>query len=351
LSISKAFDLGLIIPLREEFDAAREVLAFGEAICEDDHYFYPFTVPGSATCGVAVVLFEPGLTNSAVAVTRLLGLADIRVLALVGIAGALDSDLRLGDVVIASSVNEYLYRARATPHASGHGFEFEHAGWSWRAGRRVVSYVRHFRYLMESCEFRAWQERARSRHDPALAEGIGPLIGENPDYSVGAIASGPVVGAAGSFSSWLRQQNRLVQAIEMEAAGAARAIYENDDADLIVIRGISDFADERKKDLDSTSSHGRSGAWRRYAAVNAFDLLATFVKLPQFPWTGPRSALPPEPVTVASPGTSPATSGSGRFADQLATDIYEQQKQDPSDRELLEPPPMLLCDGTSQQAH
>jgi hypothetical protein len=60
----------------------------------------------------------------------------------------------------------------------------------------------------------------------------------------------------------------------MEAAGAAYAAYARiQGVPLLVVRGISDFADERKAELDKvTSVHGK-GAWRRYATMNAIDLL------------------------------------------------------------------------------
>ena len=67
------YDLGLLVPLREEFDRAREVFEFSEAVSDGGYYLHPFTwcrAPG--LCGIALVLFEMGLTGSAVAATWLL---------------------------------------------------------------------------------------------------------------------------------------------------------------------------------------------------------------------------------------------------------------------------------------
>jgi nucleoside phosphorylase len=73
--------------------------------------------------------------------------------------------------------------------------------------------------------------------------------------------------------------------IEMEAGGVAQAVYEHGGADMIFVRGVSDFADERKSALDSTAGASASyGARRRYAALNAADLLATMLRNPGFPW-------------------------------------------------------------------
>src|SRR5262249_45864118 len=76
---------------------------------------------------------------------------------------------------------------------------------------------------------------------------------------------------------------------------------------LIIVRGISDFADERKSLLDSTATHVTdAGAWRRYAACNAVDLFAALVASPQFPW--------PDPPADASGGDEVAGQAAGGAA-------------------------------------
>lgn len=279
------YDLGLLIPLREEFDRAREVFDFGKAEKEGGYYLHPFTVPGTRLRGLALVLFEMGLTGSAVATTRLLDRFEFGVLAVAGIAGALEPDLRLGDVVIASSVDEYLVAAKAT--AGSGRYQFEVAGASWTASSELVSYAHNFRYLGDG--FAAWQQRGAERL-PEVSE----LARPEPDYLVAPIASGDVVGADEEFARWLRQPNRFRAALEMEAGGAARAVYRSGQTELLVVRGMSDFADERKKELDDAVVAGTErGAWRRYAALNAFDLLKALVTNPAFPWTTPRKAAEP----------------------------------------------------------
>ncbi len=291
--IHRSFDVCLIMPTREEFDYARDLLQFGSPISDDSYFLYPFTVPGSAITGAAVVLFEMGLAAAAVAATRLLAVYDIGVLALVGIAGALDPALQLGDVVIASSVDEYLYRAKARPAPAGSGVEFELGGVSWQATREIVNFTNNFRYLQETVPgFASWRERARKRRDPGLAAAIPSHARDYPDYFVGAIATGEIVSASEAFARWLRQTNRSRIAIEMEAGGAARAIYRHG-AQLIVVRGISDRSDERKHEIDNTVGQDLdSGAWRRYAMHNAIDLLAVLLANPHFPW--PNAAYSPD---------------------------------------------------------
>jgi nucleoside phosphorylase len=294
------FDVCLIIPLREEFDCARDILRFDDPISDGSYFLHPFSIPGSTVRGIAVVLFEVGLASSAVAATHLLSSYDVRVLALVGIAGALSPELQLGDVVVASSVDEYLHGAKARPDATGRGVEFELGGTAWQATPEIVSFANNFRYLTDpGAGFSSWRKRARDRRDPGLAAAIPAMADDYPDYLVGSIATGEIVSAAEPFARWLRRTNRFRAAIEMEAGGAARAIYQEHRAHLIIVRGISDFADERKRDMDTISTpRADLGAWRQYAMCNAVDLFAALVTSPQFPWPNPALDRP-APTTRA----------------------------------------------------
>src|SRR5260221_461731 len=157
---NRTYDLGLIIPSREEFDCARELLAFQAPFKEDGYYLHPFTVPESDLTGIALVLFSEGQTGSAVAATNLLAPFDLRLLALIGVAGSLNDDLLLGDVIIAAGVDEYLYAAKATER------EFQVGGQSWRASRDLVAFANNFRFL--DGDYQAWRTRVASRRHPSL---------------------------------------------------------------------------------------------------------------------------------------------------------------------------------------
>jgi nucleoside phosphorylase len=304
----RTFDVCLIMPLGEEFGYARDILRFEDPIDDGTYFLHPFSVPGSSVRGIAVVLFEMGLAAAAVAATRMLTVYQTRVLALVGIAGALSPDLRLGDVIVASSVDEYLHGAKAKPGPDADSVEYELGGASWQAAPQIVNFANNFRYLTGAgASFTAWQERARGRRDRSLAARIPALAGERPDYFVGSLATGDIVSAAQSFACWLRKHNRFRAAIEMEAGGAARAIYRHP-AQLIVVRGISDLADERKDELDRTWTGGADpGAWRKYATHNAVDLLARFLADPQFPWPDRMPAGQSDHTAGASEPTANST--------------------------------------------
>jgi nucleoside phosphorylase len=276
--------LGLVIPLAEEFECAREILAFDAPSGKD--MLHPFTVPGSKVRGVAVTLFDMGLVPAAAATTRLLNSTRVPLVALVGIAGALDSGLKLGDVVVASQIEEYMRGVKAVDSASGAGYEFQASGSTHKTDAGLLQFARNFPYL-GTRGYKSWRDRGRQRRDDQAASRLPGLVRGIPEFAVMPIATGDVVGASEQFAEWLRGQNRRRAAIEMEAGGVAEAVHQDGKAKLLVIRGISDFADSRKSAFDAQgAAPGDRGYWRRYAALNAFDLLAALVQEPGFPFQG-----------------------------------------------------------------
>jgi len=284
------YDLGLIIPTREEFDYVRESVPFAPMLHGERGYWYEFGVPGGRR-GVAHVLFDMGLTSTTSAASRLLERFDPEVLAVVGIGGSLSTDLRLGDVVVGSVIQEYLNAAKVAPDGRNQT-AFQPAGAGWPLAERLRNFTNHFRYFCEDC-YKQWVRFAKIRGVEAdLPFATTPGARREAGYFVLPIASGDLVVTDPAFTGWLLSHDRKRAVVEMESAGAARAVQEYDrDVALLVLRGISDFADGRKAELDAVLSGSESGAWRRYAAENAVELLFAFLAAPNFPWRG--SATPP----------------------------------------------------------
>jgi nucleoside phosphorylase len=96
----------------------------------------------------------------------------------------------------------------------------------------------------------------------------------------GPIASGPILVAATAFAKWLRERNRSYLAVEMEAAGLLAACSERvGPTRSLVLRGISDYADHRKAELDKI----QGGALRRYAMQNVISLLWALMQTDSLP--------------------------------------------------------------------
>ena len=277
------YDLGLIIPTREEFDYLRESVPFAPMLHGERGYWYEFGVPGGRR-GVAHVLFDMGLVSTTSAASRLLERFDPEVLAVVGVGGGLSADLRLGDVVVGSVIQEYLKAAKVAPDGPNRT-AFEPAGAGWPLAERLRNFTNHFRYFCADC-YQQWVRFARIRGVEAdLSFATTPGARREPGYFVLPIASGDLVVTDSAFTGWLLSHDRKRAVVEMESAGAARAVQDYDrDVALLVLRGISDFADGRKAELDAVVSGSVGGAWRRYAAENAIELLFAFLAAPNFPW-------------------------------------------------------------------
>ncbi|GHG91734.1 5'-methylthioadenosine/S-adenosylhomocysteine nucleosidase [Streptomyces lanatus] len=276
------YDIGLIFPLAEEFEYAREAMSFDEPVIEEGRYFHPFDIPGTRLRGVAAVQHDMGLASATLVAADLLNRFKVRMLALIGIAGALDDDLKLGDVVIAQGVEEYLTGVKAEPvPGAADVYEFAHAGTPWNISADMLAYVREFRFRSEGQVLhQSWQREADERRQQAGLPG--GLVSDAPRYHVLPIASGDVVVAAEPFARWLKSRNRRLAAVEMEGGGVARTFYNSrGGVELLIIRGISDFADERKRTLDrAAGTRIARGAWRQYATRNAVGLFQALVSTP-----------------------------------------------------------------------
>jgi nucleoside phosphorylase len=282
-STRRRYDLGLIIPTKPEFDYAARSVVFEPVLDDNGGFWYEFELPGERL-GITRVLFDVGLTAATATASQLLALFSPQVLAIVGIGGGLGPQLRLGDVVVGSFIQEYLKDAMVTADADGRS-SFKPAGAGWPLAERMLKFANHFRDFNKSL-YDSWVRIARIR---GVAEDLPfvttPGARRQAEYFVQPIASGDLLVDDQAFKDWLLSHDRKLAVIEMEAAGAARAVKEYDkDVTLLVLRGISDFADGRKTTLDAILTGEMAGAWRCYAARNAIELLLAFLASPLFPW-------------------------------------------------------------------
>lgn len=166
---------------------------------------------------------------------------------LVGVAGRLHDDLSLGDVVVARKV--YAIHGGKEDAA---GFRPRPETWSPRHG--------HVQRAERIAESGIWRDALpdQSRSDSRAV--------------VRPIASGEIVLDSGESPSayLIKQHYDDAAAIEMEGAGVALAGQLNESLPVVVLRGISDFADGRKEDAD------RAG-WQQHAARNAAAFAVTLL--------------------------------------------------------------------------
>jgi WD40 repeat protein/nucleoside phosphorylase len=278
-SSQAGIDLGILIALQEEF---REFLALlpvkpsAERDSETGQHSYTFEHPVTHHRCVATLIGEMNPGPAALQTERLLTRWSPRTLVMLGIAAGIHSDVRVGDVVIASQVDNYFDSAKAQPGSTPEAFEFSLGGRVYQADFDFLTQVRNFEFVQPQA-FTRWhqacvQELAelvpKEKVRTALVEK--GLVRGTPGMLDAHLASGPVVGAAQQFTKWLRNRDRNLKALDMESAGLMDAAMKRvEPARTLVIRGISDYGDERKKQLDQVGE----GALRRYAMRNATRLL------------------------------------------------------------------------------
>ncbi len=223
----------VVTTMETEFRAMREHLDFPT---ERWHKAGTYFVRGQikdVPWPVILMITGLGNTGSSALGERAIQTFEPRALLVVGIAGALKDDVRLGDVVVADWIHSY------------HGGKEDKDGFSARprggpAGHRLeqVAYA-------VSLTVPWWEPMSRD---------VRPRVHIKP------IASGEVVlnSSAASLSEQLdrgglrellRRHYGDAVAIEMESAGAIRAAQLNDDLPFLAIRGISDRADGTKRDV------------------------------------------------------------------------------------------------------
>lgn len=192
---------------------------------------------GDSDIRVALALADRGNQPAAVITDRAVSRFSPVAVIFVGVAGALQPHLALGDVVVANPVYAY------------HGATSQDDGTTARPRAWALSH-------------RAHQIAAHVERDADWARQLPE--GNKPRVHFGPVAAGEIAlySGASDVRQWLREHYNDALAVEMEAAGVAQAGHLNDGLPAIMVRGISDFADAAKSATDGEG-------WQPRAAANA----------------------------------------------------------------------------------
>jgi len=218
-------------------------------------------------------------TAAAVGATRFLRRADPKIVVVIGIAGCLGNELALGDVVVGTEIYDFLAEARAedipelanmglaTPRS---GFRLVPSGKTKSTTKRLTNSIMEF----SSEPYVNWQKAGtaefnnRRSLDKQKRQRLldNKLVHRSPQFQDGKIASSSVLVASKNLRDWLLDRDRKWMAVEMESIGVLAAVeYWETPVQTVVLRGMSDFADRRKKGFDRIGG----GSFRRLAMNNA----------------------------------------------------------------------------------
>lgn len=273
-------DIGIVIALEEEFRELAPQINFRAYYNQDIRQYYYLFERGSVSPGqkpyhgVATFIGAMGPTDAGIVGDRLISQFNPKTIISIGIAGSTDKDVLVGNVVVADQTDEYLASSKAIETSDKQDWDFQFSGNPFKSDPAYVAHAMNLKYAHKG-KMQEWERNCIQN----LLEKIGSvaienltrerLIGDFPEIQTGHIASGPTVGAAKQFVQWLKEKHdRKLLALEMESAGVLNAAHKRAVSSLI-IRGISDYSDERKNKLDGIGQ----GVLRRYAMNNALSLL------------------------------------------------------------------------------
>jgi nucleoside phosphorylase len=282
-------DILLYIALKEEFDVVQQVLGDLEVRKLKDEAVTLFAGSiRSQTLGrdfkVGVVpAGKMGNVRAANITSLVLREWKPNDVVVIGIAGSVSNDLEPGDVFIPDSVVDYL--ANSASQGEKELWTFVTSGNAFQTSPRLLNSFEFFAHShpREYLQWEAHAAQARGRliHgsiEKAMASAGLPTRGKcrlcaGDDLK---LASGPTVGKGTAFVKWLtREVDRKFAAMEMESAGVYDAALIRTPAPrTITIRGISDYADERKEKVEKNAK----GKFRWLAAHNAVSLFVRGVE-------------------------------------------------------------------------
>jgi nucleoside phosphorylase len=249
------FDLGIVVALKEPELSAVLDLQWDWQVADrpgDPTQYYIGTFRRSdGTSGRVVAARAPQMGMPAATVTASkLGLSfRPRCIAMTGICAGVRGETSLGDVVAANPVWDY----GSGKHLTKDGSEvFEPAPYPLTLSTRIRRILEEFEG--ESAPLSAMR-----------AEYGGTSAGSVPRLHIGPFASGAAVVARSAVLQEVQLQHRKLIALDMEAYGVATAASELSlpPPEFLVLKGVSDFADERKDD-----------AFRGYASYMSAQLLS-----------------------------------------------------------------------------
>lgn len=271
--------VGLVIPLREELGNIKDLL--GECVPVPDEeqgtLWYEFRLQSADPTGpfnCVAVVSGMGTERAGIMTERLIKKYRPSAVVNIGIAAGIDNDVKLCDVVVAAQVDNYAAFSKALPGKKRGTMDFSLSGDPFKADHFLTTRVADLELGFEQ-QYRQFEEEVSMEYNKSISV-LQTLIDrglmrQSAKILEVRVASGPAVSQSSLFNEWLKQhRDRSLKSLEMESAGVALAVHlQKTQGRALILRGISDFGDERKKELDGIEE----GLLRRLAARNALRVL------------------------------------------------------------------------------
>lgn len=270
----RTFDILLVIPLEEELLEVQKFFRSVEDLSTDTIYRHRVDVGDPGLSMLVVQQEEMGRNSARDAVEAAFDEFDFSFVVCLGIAGSLTADLKLCDVCYSYGIYDVYDNTKA--HESKDG-EFDiafspHYEKCYAPVVAAINFIRTDPNLQDI--YAGWQlEREAAAKELFTSEIVG-RGGASETISQPRSKDCKVVCAAVSdsqkYNNKIRTVDRKIFAIETESGGVISALSRRK-VPSITIRGISDYADKSKTQLEDDTN----GKIRAMAAAN----VASFFKL------------------------------------------------------------------------
>jgi nucleoside phosphorylase len=222
-----------------------------------------------------------GNVHSAVLVSSLIDELNPSDVVVIGIAGSLSKDLSPGDILIPHRVVDYMANSAGVGESQN---EYEISANYYDCDRRLINRFQNFKISHELSYIR-WQATTEENLNNSITKNMlaslekeAILLSPRARLLTGddrSMASGPTVGKGTAFAKWLKSKvDRKFAAVEMESAGVVAATLSKINGPrVLVIRGISDLATEKKPILEEIAGD----SLRKVCMKNVVGLLKTAI--------------------------------------------------------------------------
>ena len=211
---------------------------------------------------ISILAEQMGSQSASISATLALEKFNPDLFVVIGIAGGISADVKLGDVCISNEIIDVLQNNKVTDKSGG--METALAPDFYNVDAELVASFAFLRVHPDlQSSYQAWAAASKTWVDEPQED----KSENSPQMIIGPIACGPVVSSK-AFNKKIQDLHRKIIAIETESGGVFGHISRRH-IPAISIRGISDLADRQKTKLEKDSK----GAVRKIAMANACNLL------------------------------------------------------------------------------
>jgi nucleoside phosphorylase len=231
-------DVGVVVALDEELAAILGLPCQWQKLQiphdHSEYYLGTAKVQGRELAVVAAVAAQMGMTNMAIAATKLISAYHPRFVLSTGLCAGVRGKTDIGDILVADPCFDW---GCGKWVRENHALKFLPAAYQWRVDSRLIAAVRE------------------TASEPGLLDAIhasfsGKKPASRPRVVIDAMASGASVVQVEEMMNDVKEQHRNLVGIEMEnyALFAAGELASEPRPRCMAVKSVCDFGDERKND-------------------------------------------------------------------------------------------------------